>query len=226
MAELANDRQQAERMAQLGGDGVSDSLKISVETGTVRCSTVTSRASRKERSVGPARMSCRDYGKSSSFQHSGSGQYQTDLERAEEKYQIEIEKWLKEVPPSKEENDALRKLVDDREAKEHDRTGQGMESGSKQDRRTTKGGGKRTGFLEDSQRRSCYADERELKRLGFQSQTARKGETRRIWKAGHTIRDAVKKDQTQIDEEYKRKLEQATSQLNQLRNLLTFRTGD
>ena len=39
------------------------------------------------------------------------------------------------------------------------------------------------------------------------------------------ILDAVKKDQTQIDEEYKRKLEQATSQLNQLRNLLTFRTG-
>jgi len=100
-----------------------------------------------------------------------------------------------------------------------------MESGSKQDRRTTKGGGKRTGFLEDSQRRSRYAYERELKRLGFQSQTARKGETRRMWKAGHMILDAVKKDQTQIDEEYKRKLEQATSQLNQLRNLLTFRTG-
>ena len=40
-------------------------------------------------------------------------QYQTDLERAEEKYQIEIEKWVKEVAPSKEENDALRKLVDD-----------------------------------------------------------------------------------------------------------------
>jgi len=39
-------------------------------------------------------------------------QYQTDLERAEMKYQTEIEKWVKEVASSKEETDALRKLAE------------------------------------------------------------------------------------------------------------------
>lgn len=38
--------------------------------------------------------------------------------------------------------------------------------------------------------------------------------------------DAAKKDQTRVEEAYKRKLEQATSQLNQSQNLLTLRTGE
>jgi len=79
VAELANDRQQAERMAQLEREMEEYPTRLKYQLKQVSkisllCSTLTSRTSRKEQSVGPAQMRC---GKSSSFQHSGSGHEKT-----------------------------------------------------------------------------------------------------------------------------------------------------